>query len=80
VEIRAAGVAPRASFKNAVHVGEGLRLGELSDHLVTVVGFAVHFDESRGLWYSDIELDTEDAYFPFVRLALVRYQPNSHRS
>jgi len=67
----------KSSVKNAVHVGERLLLRELPDELVTVVGFAVQFDESRRLWYSDIEFDTKDAYFPFVRLALVRYQPNS---
>ena len=29
------------------------------------------------MWYSDIELDPGASYMPFVRLALVRYQPNS---
>ena len=37
----------------------------------------VAFDADRGLWYCDIEIDTEAAYGPFVRLALVRYQPHS---
>ena len=34
-------------------------------------------DDARDLWYCDIEMDTESAYFPFVRLALARYQPHS---
>jgi len=42
-----------------------------------VVGFNVAWDEVRKLWYSDLELDTADAYFPFIRLALARFQPNS---
>ena len=35
------------------------------------------FRPRRDLWYCDIQLTTGLAYFPFVRLALVRYQPNS---
>jgi hypothetical protein len=37
----------------------------------------VHWDNDRGLWYCDIELDPGRSYMPFVRLALVRYQPNA---
>lgn len=45
---------------------------------VNVVGFPVEFDQTRGLWYADltINLPTE-TYMPFVRLALVRYQPHA---
>ena len=41
---------------------------------VAVVGFPVHFDESRDLWYCDLNVDV-DTYSPFIRLALARYQP-----
>jgi len=44
---------------------------------VTVIGHRVQWDGDRGLWYSDIELDPGRNYMPFVRLALVRYQPHS---
>ncbi len=44
---------------------------------VTVVGFPPQYDETTGRWFADIHLDTADAYAPFVRLSLVRYQPNS---
>lgn len=44
---------------------------------VHVVGHRVQWDEDRKLWYSDIELDSGVSYMPFVRLALVRYQPQS---
>jgi hypothetical protein len=37
----------------------------------------VHWDTDRALWYCDIELDPGLTYMPFVRLALVRYQPNA---
>jgi hypothetical protein len=29
------------------------------------------------LWFCDIEMDPGEAYFPFVRLALARFQPDS---
>jgi hypothetical protein len=45
---------------------------------VDVVGFPVEFDASRGLWYADVTLNTfTQTYMPFVRLALVRYQPRA---
>ncbi len=44
---------------------------------VVVVGHRVYFDATRKLWYCDIELNPGLAYMPFVRLALVRYQPNA---
>ena len=35
-------------------------------------------DEGRGLWFADLTIDTfTDTYMPFVRLALVRYQPSA---
>jgi hypothetical protein len=42
-----------------------------------VAGHEVAYDPDRRLWYCDIELDPGEAYYPFIRLALVRYQPNS---
>jgi hypothetical protein len=47
------------------------------DPAVQVVGHRVHWDAARKLWYCDIELDPGTTYMPFVRLALVRYQPNA---
>ncbi|MCC7451536.1 MAG: hypothetical protein IT324_29270 [Anaerolineae bacterium] len=41
---------------------------------VAVVGYPVHFDETRNLWYADITINC-GVYSPFVRLALARYQP-----
>jgi len=29
------------------------------------------------LWFCDLELDSGQAYFPFIRLALARFQPES---
>lgn len=56
----------------------GLSLPEMPDtRSFTAVGHKVEFDEERGLWFCDIEIDPHDAYFPFVRLALARFNPIS---
>jgi hypothetical protein len=44
---------------------------------VDVAPHAVFWDPDRKLWYCDIEIAHGAAYFPFVRLALARYQPSS---
>ena len=44
---------------------------------VHVVGHRVQWDATRQLWYADIDLNTGNSYMPFVRLALVRYQPQA---
>jgi hypothetical protein len=56
-----------------------LPLVENSDVLVTAVGFAPQFDCERKLAYCDIILSPQAAYYPFVRFALARFQPNSVR-
>lgn len=54
-----------------------LTLEEIGGRTVLVAAHAVEYDEQRQLWYCDIELNPGPAYFPFVRLALARYQPYS---
>jgi hypothetical protein len=44
---------------------------------VDIAPHDVFYDEDRRVWYSDIELTETTAYFPFIRLALARYQPCS---
>ncbi len=45
---------------------------------IDVVGFPVAYDESRKLWYADLMINTfTENYSPFVRLAVVRYQPQA---
>ena len=44
---------------------------------MSVVPHAVDYDAERDLWFSDIVVDTGEAYFPFLRCALARYQPVS---
>jgi len=57
---------------------ESLRLQERpEDPPVRIVGHRVHWDDERALWYCDVELTPGATYMPFVRLAMVRYQPNA---
>src|SRR5205823_7332312 len=44
---------------------------------VDIATFPVTFDAVRKLWFADIVIDAGGAYFPFVRLALARYQPHA---
>lgn len=73
------------NFKNAVKTATGLSLEELSPATgpapiylqVGVAGYKPEYDKDRSLWYCDIEIDFGTSYFPFIRLALARYQPIS---
>ncbi len=64
-------------FPLRVAVRGGVSLLEAPEHTVTVVGHEPSFDPERKLWYCDLQLDAGPSYFPFVRLALARYQPSS---
>jgi len=66
-----------SDFPLAVETEDDLTLEEVSGAKVQVVGHKVQFDPNRQLWFCDIQINPESAYFPFVRLALVRYQPKS---
>lgn len=74
-------IAAASDFTLAVHQGKGLLLEEQTGtaRWVDVAGHEVAWDKDRQLWFSDIEINTISAttYFPFVKLALVRYQPSS---
>lgn len=64
-------------FKSFEEAGYDVTLDELTGETVHVVGYKPEFDKSRRLWYCDIEVDAGPAYYPFIRLALTRFQPNS---
>jgi hypothetical protein len=59
------------------HVLKGLAVNEQPDLAVSVVGFAPQFDCERKLLYFDVIMHPKQAYYPFVRFALTRFQPNS---
>lgn len=54
-----------------------LPLTEVQFGRVAVAGHAVGWDKDRQLWYADIQMSWGDSYYPFVRLALARFQPFS---
>jgi hypothetical protein len=67
-----------ANFVNqAIAPLTGVALAERADVLTTVCGFAVEYNAERKLWYCDIDMDPGSLYFPFVRLAITRLQPDS---
>ena len=44
---------------------------------VTVLGYRPQFSRQRQQWYVDVAIDPGSAIWPFVRLAIARYQPDS---
>lgn len=67
-----------AAFPRHTGYATGLSLDELRQGLrVNVAAHDVLYHSERKLWYCDIEIDPGDTYYPFVRLALARYQPHS---
>jgi hypothetical protein len=79
------GVPTISSFPDAQERDASVSLDESSAAIapgkpgrVDVVGFGVEFDPSRGLWFADLTVNLPTpTYSPFVRLALVRYQPQA---
>lgn len=65
------------SFTNADRWDTGLSLAEVPFGKVAVAAYQPTFDPERRLWYVDIDIEAGNAYFPFVRLSLARYQPYS---
>ncbi len=53
------------------------RLPGKGGSLVTVVGYRPEYNEDRKLWFVDVAIEPEAAVWPFVRLVVARYQPNS---
>jgi hypothetical protein len=44
---------------------------------VFVLPYQPEFYEERGLWFVDVAFDPATAFWPFVKLAVARYQPDS---
>ena len=49
----------------------------VADRNVLAVGYRPQYSTERKLWYVDIAIDPGTAFWPFVRLAVARYQPDS---
>ncbi|MBI5858602.1 MAG: hypothetical protein HZB42_13265 [Sphingobacteriales bacterium] len=69
------------SFVNVKPENKDLNLS-VAEHAtakVNIVAFDVKYDKDRQLYYADIMLNILTSYYPFVRLALARYQRHSLR-
>jgi hypothetical protein len=64
-------------FVEAAEMPLNLSLDELEGETVHAAAYEPVYDTDRDLWVADVKLASERAYFPFVRLALARYQPIS---
>lgn len=64
------------TLRNAATVVPGIRVNEIADP-VTIIACDPVYDKETRRWFCDLELGAGDAYFEFVRLALVRYQEHS---
>jgi hypothetical protein len=70
-------------FLLAESTATGITLEETSASTVSIAGHSVQWEGTNHfLWYADVEIDSASfgaaySYFPFIRLGLVRYQPNS---
>lgn len=74
----------RPHHVDAPHGRTSARLTELADADTggdrsewEIADYEVRWDPARGQWYADLRIDLPGLYFPFVRLALARHQPES---
>ena len=74
-------LADEADQPPGVFATSGLEHPELkvftNQSRVDIAPHDVFYDDERQLWYCDIEVNWGTAYWPFIRLALARYQPVS---
>jgi len=56
---------------------ENLQYPGFDNMRANVAAYPVNFDENRQQWFCDLAIDPKAMYFPFIRLALARYQPYS---
>jgi hypothetical protein len=51
--------------------------GEETTYVATVLGYQPQYNEERRLWYVDVALNPGKVVWPFLRLTVARYQPES---
>lgn len=69
----------KEQFRMSPHVDVGLSFPGNENYKVTAVAYPVEFDKERKLWYCDLAIDHGTMYYPFIKLALARYQQHSVR-
>jgi hypothetical protein len=76
--LRAAGLDDRPGDALPVAPPATLPLGTIPGRpLVTVLGYRPRYNPERQLWYVDVAIDPGSTFWPFVRLAVARYQRSS---
>lgn len=66
------------SFSNAAQMVDDVPMTDVGpDYKVSLALYQPVYDPDTQRWFCDLDLNTGDAYLPFVRLALVRYQPKA---
>lgn len=66
-------------FRMGPIVEEGVSYPGNENYKVTAVAYPVEFDKERKLWYCDLAIEHGTMYYPFIKLALARYQQHSVR-
>jgi hypothetical protein len=51
--------------------------GKNQDEMINAYAYRPEFHKGRGMWFVDVVLESQGAAWPFLRLAVARYQPNS---
>jgi hypothetical protein len=69
----------KEQFRMSPHIDEGLSYPGNENYKVTAVAYPVEFEKERKLWYCDLAIDHGTMYYPFIKLALARYQQHSVR-
>ena len=61
-----------------VAAAEAIPLRDVQGHpTVRVLGYQPEYDETSGRWFVDVAVQETPALWPFLRLAVARYQPSS---
>ena len=76
--LKASGLDDRPGDALPIGAPKTFPLTSLPDQpTVAVLGYEPVFNHERQLWYVDVAIRPGDAFWPFVRLAVARYQPTS---
>lgn len=74
----AAGLDDRHAAGRPVTVRSGTTLVDLPGQpAVSLLGYQPEYSHDRGMWFVDVALDPGTAFWPFVRLTVARWQPDS---